>query len=214
MSRPTFTADKALIFRITHIQNLAWIMDNGLHCQSSLVSDPDFTPIGRTSLIEQRTDLPIRHKSGGNLSDYIPFYFVPKTPMLYNIVTGRGVRLRTPEEIVVIISSIHKALGFGAEVIFTDRAAYMETANFHHELAKLASLPWVAFNRFDFKRQVDDLDAFDRYRAEALVKRHLPIQGILAIGVFRQYAEPQVNKIVRERSAAVNVVCRPHWCPQ
>ena len=213
MKPPTYTPERALIFRITHLHNLGWILDHGLHCPNSLVIDPSFVPIGRTSLIEQRTDVIVRHELGGLLSDYIPFYFVPRTPMLYNIVTGRGVRQRPPEEIIVIVSSIHRARETGAEVIFTDRAAYMETAAFHDDLTQLTSLPWDAFNRYDFRRNVEDLDAFDRYRAEVLIKRHLPTKGILGIGVFRQNVESQVKTVINERSAAVSVVCRPHWCP-
>jgi len=32
--------EKALIFRITHLTNVAWILANGLHCNNSLVRDP------------------------------------------------------------------------------------------------------------------------------------------------------------------------------
>jgi hypothetical protein len=41
--------DKALIFRITHLDNVPWILDNGLHCRSSEVLDPDFVNIGNLS---------------------------------------------------------------------------------------------------------------------------------------------------------------------
>ncbi len=32
--------DKALIFRITHIANMPWILANGLHCPNSDIRDP------------------------------------------------------------------------------------------------------------------------------------------------------------------------------
>ena len=50
----TLTPENALIFRITHRENVGWILRNGLHCQSSTVSAPDFVGIGNSELIEKR----------------------------------------------------------------------------------------------------------------------------------------------------------------
>ena len=44
------TAEKARIFRITHIENVAWILANGLNCSSSNVQDPNFIQIGNPDL--------------------------------------------------------------------------------------------------------------------------------------------------------------------
>ena len=38
--------EHAHIFRITHIDNVPWILKHGLHCQSSGTKDPNFVPIG------------------------------------------------------------------------------------------------------------------------------------------------------------------------
>jgi len=51
MSLP-LTQEKGLIFRITHIDNVPWILRNGLHCASSSVLDPHFRRIGNQELIE------------------------------------------------------------------------------------------------------------------------------------------------------------------
>ena len=34
---------RAYIFRITHIDNVPWILRNGIHCQNSPVRDPNFS---------------------------------------------------------------------------------------------------------------------------------------------------------------------------
>ena len=36
------------IFRVTHIDNVLWVLDNGLHCKESGVQDPNFVGIGNT----------------------------------------------------------------------------------------------------------------------------------------------------------------------
>ena len=42
----SLSPQKALIFRITHIENVPWILANGLHCRSSGVLDPNYRDIG------------------------------------------------------------------------------------------------------------------------------------------------------------------------
>jgi ssDNA thymidine ADP-ribosyltransferase, DarT len=63
------TSEKSLIFRITHIQNLPWILDNGLHCKSSQICDPNFVTIGNTGIIEQRSLRVIQEGHGRTLAD-------------------------------------------------------------------------------------------------------------------------------------------------
>src|SRR3954470_12772585 len=80
--------EKALVFRITHIANVPWILANGLHCRSSAMQDPNFVEIGNPDLIGKREHWAVPVPPGGRLSDYVPFYFTPYSPMLYNIKTG------------------------------------------------------------------------------------------------------------------------------
>jgi len=44
------------IFRITHIRNVPWILEHGLHCRSSPTSDPNFASIGSPDLIAKRSN--------------------------------------------------------------------------------------------------------------------------------------------------------------
>ncbi len=53
----SLNADKALIWRIVHRDNIPWILENGLHCQSSKVL-PDYVTIGNSDLIDNRHSAP------------------------------------------------------------------------------------------------------------------------------------------------------------
>ena len=59
--------EKALIFRITHISNVPWILRNGLHCKNSDVRDPNFVRIGNLELIQRRTGRSVLVPPGGSL---------------------------------------------------------------------------------------------------------------------------------------------------
>jgi hypothetical protein len=88
------TAENALIFRITHKDNLPWILDNGLHCRNSKKQDPSFVNIGLTEMIDKRRSWHVLCKPGGTLSDYVPFYFTPRS---MSVQHSYGTE-RTPEE--------------------------------------------------------------------------------------------------------------------
>jgi len=94
---------KALIFRITHRANVAWIFKHGMYCRNSSQQDPEYRAIGNPELIAKRAyrDVPIHPY--GTLSDYIPFYFTPFTPMMRNIQTGWGGITKVTNEDVVIL---------------------------------------------------------------------------------------------------------------
>lgn len=47
-------AERALIFRVTHIKNVPWILGHGLHCNNSNDKDESFIGIGNPELIEKR----------------------------------------------------------------------------------------------------------------------------------------------------------------
>jgi len=65
--------EKALIFRITHIANVPWILNHGLHCRNSKTFDPNYREIGNPELIAKRSHRQVPIAPGGTLSDYIAF---------------------------------------------------------------------------------------------------------------------------------------------
>jgi hypothetical protein len=156
--------EKALIFRITHKDNLQWILVNGIHCRNSDRVDPNFVNIGNPDLISDRHHRLVSVSPGGTLSDYIPFYFTPFSIMLFNIHTGyRGLRHRRNDEIVFLITSLHQLHRAEVRFLFTDRHARLETVNFFSDLHDLGRLDWNIFQRRDFKKDPENPVKTDMY---------------------------------------------------
>ena len=104
-------------------------MANGMYCRNSAIRDPGFVAIGNTDLIDKRHYRQVPCHPHGTLSDYVPFYFTPFTPMFLNIKTGfNGVRQRPLDEIVIFVSSLTRLHTDGVPFLFTDRHAYLMTA--------------------------------------------------------------------------------------
>jgi len=142
--RDILSPERALIFRITHRDNLPWILANGLHRRNSNRLDPDFVSIGNPSLIDNRHHVGVPIPPGGTLSDYVPFYFTPLSVMLLNIKTGyRGIQRRCNDEIAILVCSLPKLDQNGITFVFTGRHARLATAEFFGDLADLNRIDWA-----------------------------------------------------------------------
>ncbi len=201
-----------MIFRITHIKNVPWLLRNGLHCQNAEEFDPEFVSIGNQDLIAKRASRTVPMAPGGKLADYIPFYFTPFSVMMYNIKTGYGgIPRQQNAEVVILVSSLRKLADQGVPAIYTDRHAYLRTANFFSSLDDLDKIDWQILRRRDFQRDWEDPEKTDRYQAEALVFRHMPVRclmGIVCHGVGEQRLVEQSRK---EAGVSLKVVAKPGW---
>ncbi len=206
------TPERALIFRITHVSNLAWILTNGLHCRNSTSFDPAFVDIGRPEIIERRNNRIVDISPGGALSDYVPFYFNSRTPMLYNIKTGwDGLTKRPMDEIAIMVSSLHDLRAAGTTFAFSDRNATLATATFYADLSNLLYLPWDLWKSDNFRRDNDQPSNFERYSAEALIHRSMPASNLKAIICHSEAVRTQVAQVVADAGLTVAVECRPGW---
>jgi ssDNA thymidine ADP-ribosyltransferase, DarT len=161
---PTLNSDKALIFRITHRDNVPWILDHGLHAPNGHTLDPNFRNIGNLDLIDKRSRRVVKVGKLGTLSDYVPFYFTPFSIMMYNIHTGYNVRHIPNGEIVILVSSLHRVAELEIPFVFTDQHAYPPMAQYFTDLEDLDEVDWDILNRRDFKHDPDDPGKKERYR--------------------------------------------------
>ena len=204
--------EKGLIFRITHIANVGWILANGLHCSNSRKSDPNYVQIGNSELIERRARRVVPIEPGGTLSDYVPFYFTPYSPMLLNIKTGyNGVTKRPMDEIAILVSSLREVEKNGTQFVFTDRHAYLQTAEFYNRLSRLNRIDWAGLQSRDFRRDPDDPGKLERYQAEALIYKHVPISLIMGIICHCDTERRKLETTCGKLGAKVDVLCKPAW---
>jgi len=204
--------ERGHLFRISHIDNLPWLLANGLPCATGPRA-PNFVAIGNPDLIERRGTRVVRVPPGGTLADYVPFYFTPKSPMLLNIHTGyRGIKKRENAEIVILVTAIPTLITQGIPFLFTDRHAYMDLARFSADLSELPNMiDWEILRRHDFARSDEYPDKMDRYQAEALVHRHLPVAALRGIACDSAATQQRVETMVQHAGLGLRVVVRTGW---
>jgi len=204
--------EKALIFRIIHAQNVPWVMDHGLHCRNSAIQDSNFRTIGNPDLIDKRHQRIVPVPPGGTLSDYVPFYFTPSSPMLYNLTTGFGGITQCPnEDIVVLVSSLPRLRQLRQCFVFTDCHAYAQAAQYFCDPADLKNIDWAILRNRDFKRDPDDPGKFERYQAEALVHRQVSFAALLGIVCYTDGVKLALKEQAMSRGIEIKVLCEPGW---
>lgn len=208
---PTFSEDRARIFRITHIDNIPWILAHGLACRSSGRFDPHYRNIGDLELIEKRTAREVPVPPGGTLSEYVPFYFTSRSPMLLNIKTGRNVPAVPMRDIVVLVTSLPHLAALGIPFVFTDRHAYLVAARFSSGLAELNRIDWDILTRSDFAYDENDPGKMDRYQAEALIHRRVPIKALTGMICYDEAQRSHLQTLIEQAGQATPVAVRPGY---
>lgn len=201
--------EKALIFRIVHRDNMPVVWADGCHCRST-TEGKKYKVMGNTELIAKRVGRVVPCPPGGTLSDYVPFYFTPYTPMLYNIKTGfNGVAKQSVADILILISSLHKLKAMAVPFVFSDRHAYLKTALFSNDLADLDRIIWPTLQARDFRK--DDLDRFEKYQAEALVYKHVPLAALNGVVCCNDSVRAEMQLAANAVGATVKIVAQPKW---
>ncbi len=117
-----------LIYHITHIKNLASILETG--GLLPLNRSPRHQSIAYEHIRERRGQTRVPLKPGGTLNDYVPFYFCPRSPMLYAVHTGSTDYWGGQTPILHLVSSVQAVHAKGLDFVFTDQHAVLLHARF------------------------------------------------------------------------------------
>ena len=205
-------SDKALIFRLIHCDNLPWILDHGLHAKNGEKMDPNYRNIGNPDLIDKRSRRAVPIPPGGTLSDYVPFYFTPFSIMMLNIKTGYGgVRHVPNREIAILVSSLRRIQELGIPFVFTNQHAYPAAAEYFNDLADLDRIDWPLLQSRDFRHDPDDPGRKERYQAEALIWKHVPLDALLGICCHNESVRSALQAGIDQRELRLRIQAQPNW---
>lgn len=182
-------------FRITHIDNISYIEKYGLIRVDSPQRDPNYVNIGDKKVIDVRAS---REVKGYHLSEYIPFYLGPRSPMLYVIQHGyNGVKLVKAEDIVYCVIRLDELVKNKVDCIFTDGHALSVLTSFYEKnmlprIDEIVKYEDVYSSQWNLE---SDLDLKRRKEAELLVKNDLPSQYVKGFVVYNNVAKQRLLDI-------------------
>ncbi len=200
------------IYRLTHYQNLPFILQHGLHCPASPTHDPNFIQIGYPTLISSRASIKVPIPPDGNLNDYIPFYFTIKSPMLYVIAKGNDpeVIITPQEDVIYLVSSIETLVKLKLQFVFTDRHAALDLSNFYSHPNDLKNLNWTIIKSIEWGRQYGS-EKKEIKQAECLVNNYMPVEAIIGIGCQTERIVSIVEGYLGTAGITIPVKLKSNW---
>jgi hypothetical protein len=194
------------LYRLTHIENIPHILEHGITHAASGKANPNYQPIGDSSLISSRGNriVPIRQ---AYLGYFTPFYFANYTPMLYVIQKGYNLVKKTAaEEIVHCVTNIQRVLDSGLDFIFTNGHAVNGLTDYFskEDINRVEELvDFQAIKARNWKSE-EDTDMKRRKESEFLLLGDLSPEFIAGFVVYNQTAQAKLlNWGVKENQVII-----------
>lgn len=204
------------ILHFTHLDNLAAVVRHGLlsdvRARASLVAE-----VGDKGIKESRRRkvVPVRH--GGTVADYVPFYFAPRSPMMYRIACdhrdstdgryGDGDR-----PLLYLVATVGSIVNHGLTWVATDGNAATATTEFTSDLGRLDEMvDWPLMVEERWNNIPEDPDRQRRRMAEFLVRDQVPFTALHQIGAFDETHASAAAAVLSGTHLADRVLVRRNW---
>jgi hypothetical protein len=200
---------KTYLYHITDISNLPSILQNGGLLPDCALVSVAHQVIGYSN-IKLRRMTQYRVPCCGNrfVGEFVPFYFCPRSPMLYTVNlgnTGRPPGCQT--SIVHLVTTVNAAVKQGRPFAISDSNAGAGYATFRSDLAALddpTHLRWADINTNQWQGKMQFK------QAEFLVADRFDWGAIVHIGCHNAAVAAQVANMLPQQ-AGLQVGARPNW---
>ena len=147
------------------------------------------------------------------MGDYVPFYFAPRSPMLFRIQHGgvEGVS-SDPERLVYLVSSTEAVVEAGLAYVFTDGNAAAAFTDFYDDVTSLEDVvDWPLMRARMWANTPQDPDRRRRRGAEFLVREAVPFELVDELCVYDSDARSAVDAAAEDEDWEVAVRVRRGW---
>ena len=217
------TGGEHQVFHFTHVDHLGEIVRRGLLSDAVIQSGGEFDhEAGDRSIKDRRRHRVVPCGPGGVVADYVPFYFAPRSPMLYRITNpyslssgGVATYRGSPYELVYLVTTVETLCTAHLPLVLTDRNAAANVASFSDDPARWFAdgfIDWPLMKQAMWKSTAEDPDRMDRRAAECLVHCALPWRLITQLAVHDQAIADRARAALAGAGDNKTVpVLRPTW---
>ena len=187
------------IYRLIHIENLYICLRRaGLHAPNHTPYDGlVYKTIHNTEIQAKRQTRQLPCGPRGVIHDYVSFYFGPRSPMLYQLHTGRVRGYQEGQEpLIYLVSTTQDVANSGSRFIFSNGHGIAGFTAWFDSLDNLGEVDWNTVNAKLWKDTIDDPDRQRRKQAEFLVHRFCDWGMIREIGVLNSTMKDSVEGIM------------------
>lgn len=201
--------DQTLIYHITDVTNLTGILKSG-----GLLSDVAMAQSGLANInighnhIKQRRMTQYRVPCADNrfVGEFVPFYYCPRSPMLYTVNMGNTGRPKGCQATIVhLVSTVAHALALNRPWAISDMNAGSALAEFSSNIATLDVLDWTAIQA-DYWRECAMPKA-----AEFLVADHFEWSAVQSIGCYDAGSSQRVSELLQTHHHKPAISVQRNW---
>lgn len=205
------------VLHFTPVEHLPTLIERGLLSDTAAQSEGVLTTeIGNPGIKDQRRQRAVSVAPGGAVADYVPFYFAPRSPMMFAIsrgnvpsYTGGTARL------IYLVSTLERLHELGHRPVITDRnaaLAYTEFRAFHpSDLVDDDFVDWPLMGQQYWNNTSDEPQRVERRMAECLAPARVAWEAVLSIGTQSEIVAEEVRSILNAAGSAVPVHVRAAW---
>jgi hypothetical protein len=205
------------IYHITHMDNLRGIVADDVVCSDREILERGgpTQSIGMSNIKQRRVELlEVDCHPGTKVGDYVPFYFCPRSVMLYVIYRGNHPQLTYrdgQEPIVHMEADLHTVIQWAEDnhirwaFSLSNAGAYY--TEFRSTVEELDQLNWRAIAALDFRNP----EIKEGKQAEFLMHGRFPLHLIERIGVISNRVEARVSEAIRSACHRPMVEIRREW---
>lgn len=202
------------IYHIVHIDRLPSILATGGLLSDALMraQGQRGTSIGDTEIKAERLQRQLQSHEGLNVGECVPFYFCPRSVLLYINHMGNRPRLQNRQgqrPIVHLEADFHDTVKWANRTsrrwAFTDANAAKQTTNDYKDLAYLDQIQWDVVLCNEWRGKANSK------MAEFLVEVAFPWSLIRRIGVHDKGIQQTVDKLTARTVHKPAVEVRQDW---
>ena len=203
------------IYHIVHVDRLPSIIaEDHLWCDAAIARrSPSGTTIGMNHIKQRRlNELLLKSHSDLYVGDCVPFYFCPRSVMLYVIHRARDQELtyRGGQYPIIHLESDLRQTVDWADINHLRWAFTLSNAGSYHfkdrcDLGQLDEINWEAVQTRSWQEYKEDK------QAEFLVEHKFPWQLVSRVGVRSQEICQQVIAAFRDNAHRPYIEIRPDW---
>jgi len=199
--------DQTRIYHITDVENLPGILASGGLRSDVAMAQLNPEVIGYEHIKQRRmTEIRVDCCGGRFVGEFVPFYFCPRSPMLY--VVNQGNTGRTPgcqRTIVHLVSTVAAGINQKRPWAISDGNAGAFHASFSADLAALAGLDWAAIHTTHWQGKTHQKSA------EFLLADFFDWSGVDAVACHNDATALHVHNLLAHSSHRPTVRVEPSW---
>lgn len=182
-------------------------------CDAALLErDLDPTGIAHKHIKDRRVQRIVPVSKGGMLSEYVPFYLAPRSPMLFAIHRGYVEGYKGGQRFILhLVASVEEIAASGLDYAFTDGHAEMAISRYFVNLDDLIQIDWTIMRAKYWSDNLDDGDRKRRRQAEFLIHSFLPWESVYKIGVLSQNMANDVSQVISKADHKPVIEVHEEW---